>query len=1094
MADVLIFETVEFEVLETFDFEEEIRRPEDTRFFTLEEQLTDYLEKMMPVKKATKFELQQLKYTRDRIKEIYSKLITVTDTDYIVNTNRKKINVSWVHPVYAEFEYKSYSYNAEWMPFFEQTRRRTPNYYPQLLAALPRPYVTTSEGRSLTSAETLVNSEGLNPINTLGNFIATKTLINDDNTLDVVTVAIANTNDDIKSTGFYLDARPYELPRPMMEHPFLKSTQPAYIETSNSLFDIYPSISTILEHAIPVSTDPYAEQSKTLKLYDIRLSQIPWAAWKERFPPVDLKNTPNTLTELSFKSETEKVPGDVLIKQYSKWNPGLNSRKWLSLQIDAGVFVAKLLLSDSSTAGLLPTPPVEIAPALFPEANPEICVNLTSNFDMFLSSGLYRPSVEKETGLKCVSVPIGSIQQEKRDAGFKGRIGWKETTKHDILVEYQKLLKEFRVSKIEESIGYTVVARLIKSERSKDVVSIMNDPARAPEDKADAIELIVRDLNLENKKYLDVLGQFVVCSHTLAILHGKMEDRFAFYSEWTATQEGIRVCKYCGEEVNKDTFVAVKEYDEDGHVTMDYETLTEKTFHGEDPFVNSLSKLRNIFDFNNAGELLLFTILSFLQILPTEEQTLAILQLIRKLTVGLKSRAAASKSISKEKQDLVEGILGIAGSVVLLQAHVPFLIPKRSIGNRPLNTSGFPRDSSDLNECNTLDSILIVLRRTFESFPATYKGSTATVLRSILRNSKELKDQALQWIKIFADQFKTLFENARERYTAPAVEAPKNLIQLPLEKVDNPVYSPDEQLEEEQQMMCTVPRTSVSWNTKRIPSVRQKEIILHSKINPSPVHTLLTPIHSNLKFIQISEKDTRERVSRGLPTGFTALSEFVKNADAAAFVMLASRFLTLLANTTFSIKIQQNIQTQLSTLNTQVSSSLARDVAKGIFFEMMHAIKGSPPANRAILSAIKLDLTTRMMLMTNEAAEREDFELRAKERNALKATLRSMNDTQREITQRLLELGIADFIITNKDRENFLREFGKTEDVIEEPIFDDPNRPEEGYDDDRDYVENGDQPIADDGNLMEVDRGNYGDRAVRDYDDYTSQQVFDEEG
>jgi len=101
-----------------------------------------------------------------------------------------------------------------------------------------------------------------------------------------------------------------------------------------------------------------------------------------------------------------------------------------------------------------------------------------------------------------------------------------------------------------------------------------------------------------------------------------------------------------------------------------------------------------------------------------------------------------------------------------------------------------------------------------------------------------------------------------------------------------------------------------------------------------------------------------------------------------------------------------------------------------------------------------------------------------------------MNDTEREITQRLLELGIADVLISNADRERFAREFSWIE--VEENVVD-PNRPEEGYAGDRDYVENGDQPIADDGTQLEVDRGFYGDRAVRDYDDYTPQTIFNDD-
>jgi hypothetical protein len=164
-----------------------------------------------------------------------------------------------------------------------------------------------------------------------------------------------------------------------------------------------------------------------------------------------------------------------------------------------------------------------------------------------------------------------------------------------------------------------------------------------------------------------------------------------------------------------------------------------------------------------------------------------------------------------------------------------------------------------------------------------------------------------------------------------------------------------------------------------------------------------------------------------------------------------------------------------------------------LFFELLDEVKGSPPVVRAINDAIKADLTIRMILLSEDAAEREDFELRSKERNSLKAALRSMSDSEREITQRMLELGIADFIVTNVQREQWAREFNIEDAIQEEVPTDDPNRPEEGYGNDRDYVENGDQPIAEDGTLLEVDRGEYGDRAVRDYDDYTSTQVFDED-
>jgi hypothetical protein len=135
-----------------------------------------------------------------------------------------------------------------------------------------------------------------------------------------------------------------------------------------------------------------------------------------------------------------------------------------------------------------------------------------------------------------------------------------------------------------------------------------------------------------------------------------------------------------------------------------------------------------------------------------------------------------------------------------------------------------------------------------------------------------------------------------------------------------------------------------------------------------------------------------------------------------------------------------------------------------------------------------------MIILSKSAADKEEFELRTNETNLLKKRYREMNDTQREITKMLVDIGISDFIVTNEDREIFARQFEVNLEMeyskLEAEL--DVNRPEEGYDDVRDYVENGDNPIALDGSVMDVDRGDYGDRAVRDYSDYSNQYAFED--
>ena len=64
-----------------------------------------------------------------------------------------------------------------------------------------------------------------------------------------------------------------------------------------------------------------------------------------------------------------------------------------------------------------------------------------------------------------------------------------------------------------------------------------------------------------------------------------------------------------------------------------------------------------------------------------------------------------------------------------------------------------------------------------------------------------------------------------------------------------------------------------------------------------------------------------------------------------------------------------------------------------------------------------------MMLLTEDEAQKEDLTLRAKERETFKMRMRQMDDTQREITKMLLDIGLAGYIITNEDRELFSQEY-----------------------------------------------------------------------
>jgi hypothetical protein len=202
MADVLTFEPEEFEMIEEFQFEEEIQRPEELRFFTLDEQLLDYFEKVLPLAKTiTKHDYKRISDEVERIRELYIRTVTVTDSDYVLDTTRKTLNIPWIKSIYSDFKLATYSFAESWKPLYTPDARRTPNYYPRMLTALPRPYKTAEKGRLITKKTVMVDEEGKNEIIGLGNYERTKTVIHEDGSMSIVPFPIASTEDELKSKG-----------------------------------------------------------------------------------------------------------------------------------------------------------------------------------------------------------------------------------------------------------------------------------------------------------------------------------------------------------------------------------------------------------------------------------------------------------------------------------------------------------------------------------------------------------------------------------------------------------------------------------------------------------------------------------------------------------------------------------------------------------------------------------------------------------------------------------------------------------------------------------------------------------------------------
>jgi hypothetical protein len=104
-------------------------------------------------------------------------------------------------------------------------------------------------------------------------------------------------------------------------------------------------------------------------------------------------------------------------------------------------------------------------------------------------------------------------------------------------------------------------------------------------------------------------------------------------------------------------------------------------------------------------------------------------------------------------------------------------------------------------------------------------------------------------------------------------------------------------------------------------------------------------------------------------------------------------------------------------------------------------IADSEMMTKKLAVALKQDITLRMLMTDKTNALKEDQGLRAREREVLKSRLREKNDAEREILKLLLDIGIAPYIITNKDREQYAKE--SEDGVIVEA---EEERPEGEYD------------------------------------------------
>lgn len=994
MDEFFTFEAKDVQVLGEVVFDEETQRPAATRFYTLDEQVSDSYEKMVPrEKRVTKFQLKELEKQVERYRDLYSSYISPTAEDYMLQEPKTRREFDWIFPVYGSKERAAYDW-GEWRSLFAPTAIRQPNAYPRMVAALPHPYERTDRGVPYPVNKPLetYDHEGKEPYRVLPTFTTTRTKRNEDETITLVPNPIEGTDDALRFVGYYLKKRGVDIPDPQPDHPFFMDDKPRYIETQAPLSEVVPELESVMTHGVKRTTDPYTEGAKYLKVYDIALSSIPWLLWKQRFPPEPVNNDVPPPVELPFPEAKQDAPSQKLTEQYGvQYFPGMSSRLWLQQREDAGALVATMLLSKAADAGVAAMlSSGELGEIVLPPADPSQCGLDDVPFQEFLLRGILRKTKD------VVCVPLDIVKQERHQIGYKGRKLWKDSTSNDVLMPTIRALAAIKPPP--PSVKPPTLSKFGAQPTSalrQQVLAVMNDPQRLPEDKEQDIQLLLQTAIHSKEQYTDKEGLFVLCDHAVSILQGDLaKDRLGFYRTWTAIEDGSRVCRVCGEQVTNDVLVDQDEFTEEGRLAKHNDALGQVLVGriGVDEYTRDLRSMMPLFAMTDPSDATAYLLLSLLQVLPDPAQVTPVLQFARTISTAL----AKTDSDATRR---ARGTVGIAAAAALLQLHLPALTPRRSFGPRPLMLDGYPRDSAKAEGFTIADSLLLVLRKTFEAFPTSFQGPSLPVLQSVMHENKTLRTQVLGLLPKFVKQFPTQFERAKAEFGLRP-PAPQPVMMIPV------VLPPTEMGRFTRFSPCSSFR--LTWISRILPMSRQPTVEIRAGLTSSPLSRRVREypsVRAVPAAVPVSEISKRLKIPIPTRMGIEPTDSWTVNS------LLIARLSAI-----------AQIATPVADMDPTASPDLLRDITKGYLREILTAIAADPEKRRVYDDVRAKDVTLYALLASVSAARTETNTLRAKERHAFTDRLRAMTDSDREITKQLLDRGLAPFIVTVADRDMFAQQ------------------------------------------------------------------------
>lgn len=1124
-AEVLLFDpTTEYQVLEEFEFDEQIERPAAIRFFTYEEQSSDFIEKLLPKSgKIAKGLIRKAEHEVDAFTYLYKNALEETPEGYVEKKYTLPNTLPWVHYVNDGVKTNTiYNYSNLVLTQTELA----PNYYLRMLDSIPKSAIYYPEGQDAlyTNGKVHVGNLVL-----LDNYTYTKTSFRDDGSYKIDKIARIDTRDVAKFTGYLVDKVPIDPPNPLTDHPFLSAhTDPVKIDSTEPLPELLPNMETIFQHAIPETGDPYNEGLRYLKIYNIRLRDIPYKLWTSKFPPVPLIETTSFPESVSFPMKTEEQPAKQLVDAYkSTWYSGLASRRWLMGQEDGGTLVSKMLLSKVGNLGIVAIPP----PIAFPEGGiipgtPEDCLPTEiTGFDDFLTRGVYRPPVcpscgatghsgktcpikktdkDYKAGYGCI--PLAFISVERESALYENKEPWTPGTD-------EKLLKD-HITEIEKHRNYQTeyytkppasTPASILSETRKLIVQILNDDTKIADDQLTEIQELLRDSVFENNVYKTTDGAFLICEHEIDRLKGEFsKDPDAYLRKWAAKVDGYFVCQYSGDRI-AEVIQHQDQFDEQGHVINRHDKIIGAAYLPKEhaSFAVNLRNLQSVFNIGEPAEDIMYLLISLLQVLPEEKDIVTLVSYVREETAKVKAKLGTRLAEKKNDIDLMFGMFGFNAIVILLQTHLPQLIPRRSFGGRPLLLQGFPRDTTDVNDAPLIDSLLGALQQTFESYPSTFKGSSVVFLRTLLKDRKAVKKLVMSGLqKQFVPKFKDELLYARDNLEAVSIGYVVQQAYQP------PVLRPQKDVSylgptDKVSLTDDIPRfncyTKLSWMHPGTPfSFRQPELPITETIRPSKKATPVRVDERVLGAYAPGLDEIRKRLKIKGPYGSVFKRILDLNTPISLQLILLRIFtLASLENPTPQMKsyiteMRENVESAYE------NPSLLRDYFKGILLEFLTLL--TPGLERAIVQ----DIPIRSVLSTAAETRAVIDKLGAAEREEFKTRLRRMPDSQREVTKELIDLGLAPYLITKGDRELFMKELQRQTDVVE-PQTDNPivapgeqvplvDVPEEGLHDERDIGPQGEVPHNGDIQL-EYDYGDYGDARARttDGEEYVDAVAYDYE-